>query len=28
VTNAQTEMAMREWILIQWYTVNSTAVCQ
>lgn len=28
LTNAQTELAMREWILIQWYTVNSTAVCQ
>ena len=28
VTNAQTEMAMREWILIQWYTVNAVAVCQ
>ena len=28
LTNPQTEMAMREWILIQWYTVNATAVCQ
>jgi hypothetical protein len=28
LTNAQTQLAMREWILIQWYTVNSTAVCQ
>jgi hypothetical protein len=28
LTNAQTELAMREWILIQWYTVTSTAVCQ
>jgi hypothetical protein len=28
LTNAQTELAMREWILIQWYTVNATAVCQ
>jgi hypothetical protein len=28
LTNAQTELAMREWILIQWYTVNSVAVCQ
>jgi len=28
VTNAQTELAMREWILIQWYTVSSTAECQ
>ena len=28
LTNAQTELAMREWILIQWYTVTSVAVCQ
>ena len=28
VTNPQTELAMREWILIQWYTVSTTAVCQ
>jgi hypothetical protein len=27
LTNQQTELAMREFILIQWYTVNSTAVC-
>jgi hypothetical protein len=28
LTNAQTELAMREWILVQWYTVSATAVCQ
>ena len=28
LTNAQTELTMREWILIQWYVVSSSAVCQ
>jgi hypothetical protein len=28
LTNPQTEMALRVWILIQWYSVNATAVCQ
>jgi len=27
LTNVQTELFMREWILIQWYTVDATAVC-
>jgi hypothetical protein len=28
LTNAQTQLYMREWILIQWYTVDAVAVCQ
>ena len=28
LTNVQTELSMREWIVVQWYTVSSTAVCQ
>ena len=28
LTNVQTELTMREWILIQWYVVSATAVCQ
>jgi hypothetical protein len=27
LTNVQTELYMREWVLIQWYTVSATAVC-
>ena len=28
LTNVQTQLAMREWVIIQWYTVDATAVCQ
>lgn len=28
LTNVQTELYMREWVLVQWYTVSATAVCQ
>ena len=28
LSNAQTSLYMREWILIQWYTVDAVAVCQ
>ena len=28
LTNVQTELTMREWVLVQWYTVSATAVCQ
>ena len=28
LSNAQTELFMREWVLIQWYTVDAVAVCQ
>jgi hypothetical protein len=28
LTNAQTSLYMREWVLIQWYTVDAVAVCQ
>jgi hypothetical protein len=28
LTDVQTELTMREWIIIQWYVVSATAVCQ
>jgi len=28
LTNVQTELTMREWVIIQWYVVSATAVCQ
>ena len=28
LSNAQTSLYMREWILVQWYTVDAVAVCQ
>ena len=28
LSNPQTSLYMREWVLIQWYTVDAVAVCQ
>jgi hypothetical protein len=28
LTNVQTELTMREWVVVQWYIVSASAVCQ